>query len=156
MFLAVRQQCERLIRSAIELGKSTRERLEDVWDETNRAINERMQETKKAKNKLRSKLTQNNNEISDLQNIIEQLNSSLYSLDQPLKLASTRLAMRAGRHDVELCRDGAHLALVKVTKIQRWVVFTFSMKEIESIQESQFMIENKIQDAYAALQVGSF
>jgi hypothetical protein len=51
-----------------------------------------------------------------LENIIEQLTSSLYNLDGPLKLASTRLALRAGRHDVELCRDGAQLALVQVTK----------------------------------------
>ena len=112
----MRLQCERLIRAAIELGKSTRERLEDVWDETNKAINERLMETNRARNILRSKLTQNSQEIMDLENIIEQLTSSLYNLDGPLKLASTRLALRAGRHNIELCRDGAQLALVQVTK----------------------------------------
>ena len=110
----MRLQCEFLTRAAVELGKSTKERLENVWDETNTAINERMMETKRARIKLEAKLTQNSQEILELQNIISQLTSSLHSFDGPLRLASTRLAMRAGRHEVELCRDGAHVALVKV------------------------------------------
>ena len=110
----MRLQCEFLTRAAVELGKSTKERLENVWDETNTAINERMMETKRERTKLQSKLTQNSQEILELQNIISQLTSSLHSFDGPLRLASTRLAMRAGRHEVELCRDGAHMALVKV------------------------------------------
>ena len=110
----MRLQCEFLTRAAVELGKSTKERLENVWNETNTAINERMMETKRARMKLQAKLTQNSQEILELQNIISQLTSSLHSFDGPLRLASTRLAMRAGRHEVELCRDGAHVALVKV------------------------------------------
>ena len=101
-------------RAAVDLGRSTKERLENAWDETNTAINERMMETKRARMKLQSKLTHNSQEILELQDIISQLTSSLYTYDGSLKLASTRLAMRAGRHEVELCRDGAHDALVKV------------------------------------------
>ena len=66
------------------------------------------------RNKVRSKLDENRGEMSDLKRIISQLHSSLQGLDIPHKVASTRLAMRAGRHQVELCRDQAHIALVKV------------------------------------------
>ena len=121
----MRLQCEFLSRAAVELGKSTKEKVENVWDGTNTAINERMMETKRARMKLQSKLSQNSQEILELQNIISQLTSSLHSFDGPLRLASTRLAMRAGRHEVELCRDGAHVALVKVVSpinTDRWAV----------------------------------
>ena len=111
-------------------------------------------ETKKARERLNSKLTENSEEMREMQAIISQLTSSLYSLDGPLRLASTRLAMRAGRHEVELCRDEAHLALVRVGRDIYWVdVLSYYAQEIESIEESRVLIEHKIQDANDALQV---
>jgi prefoldin subunit 5 len=74
-----------LTRAAVELGKSAMEKVENVWDETNAAINERIIETKRARMKLESKLTQNSEKILELEDIISQLTSSLHSYDGPIR-----------------------------------------------------------------------
>jgi tektin-3 len=142
-----------LTRAAVELGKSTMEKVENVWDETNTAINERMMETKMARTKLESNLNENSQEILEMEDIMSKLTLSLHSSDGPLRLSSTRLAMRAGRHKVELCRDGAHVALIKLVRhlyTDRWSGLL--CQEVEAIRESKYLIEHKIQDANATLQ----
>ena len=107
-------QCADLIKQGIELGKFVQERLQGVWEETNKAIDDKIRDRNKDNNLLRSKINQNNQEIVELEDIISQLIHSHQKLQGPLNLTSTRLALRADRHEIELCKDGAHLALIEV------------------------------------------
>ena len=135
----------------VELSLACKDQ-EHYRDNTNTAIQENILENKAVRNKLRSKQDENRGEISDLKRIISQLQTSLQGLDIPHKVASTRLVTRAGRHQVELCRDQAHIALVKVRIITQTKMMVVCSQEIEAIKESKMLIEDKLREAESAMQ----
>ena len=149
----VRDYCAELSIACKDLVIVTKNTIETVIDNTNTAIQENILENKAVRNKLRSKQDENRGEISDLRRIISQLETSLQGLDIPHKVASTRLVTRAGRHQVELCRDQAHIALVKVRIITQTKMMVVCSQEIETIKESKILIEDKLREAENAMQV---
>jgi len=89
----------------------------------------RLKELTEAKTGLDNQLEKTNQEISSVEDSLHQLREALRSKDGPLKVATTRFAVRAKRPNVEQTRDAVHNGL--------W-------SEINDISGAQDSLKNQI------------
>ena len=82
--------------------------MSNSWQATNQAFQARVAETESTKSRLMSHLSRNMEEIYQQENHISQLQHAIQSLGPPLKVAQSRLALRASRPEIEACRDSPH------------------------------------------------
>ncbi|KAF7255287.1 hypothetical protein EG68_08308 [Paragonimus skrjabini miyazakii] len=80
---------------------------------TNRALTKRISETRSAKGKLEEHLAAVLKEISNMEDMILELNKSIKDKEGALRLAVTRIDLRQDRPNVELCRDPANYRLLQ-------------------------------------------
>jgi inorganic pyrophosphatase len=71
----------------------------------------RLKELTEAKTGLENQLEKTNQEISSVEDTLHQLRESLRNKESPLKVATTRFAVRSKRPNVELTRDNVHNGL---------------------------------------------
>lgn len=96
----------------------------------------RLKELTEAKTGLDSQLEKTNQEISSVEDSLHQLREALRSKDGPLKVATTRFAVRSKRPNVEQTRDHVHNGL--------W-------SEINDISGAQDSLKNQIASAEETL-----
>jgi len=89
----------------------------------------RLKELTDAKGGLESQLEKTNLEITSVEDSLHQLREALRGKEGPLKVATTRFAVRAKRPNVEQTRDAVHGGL---------------MSEINEINTSQESLKNQI------------
>jgi len=90
---------------------------------------QRLKELTDAKTGLDNQLEKTNQEISSVEDSLHQLREALRSKDGPMKVATTRFAVRSKRPNVEQTRDFVHGGL---------------MNEINEISSSQEALKNQI------------
>ncbi|XP_025104496.1 tektin-3-like isoform X1 [Pomacea canaliculata] len=107
------------------------------WNNVNLSLNERIQETTDARNKLQTHLSKVLQEIFDMEKNIEFLKKSIQDKQAPMQVAQTRLDIRLRRPNVELCRDPVQHRLVEeVSEIT---------DTVEALQEKLRYAENSLQ-----------
>ncbi|XP_062573432.1 tektin-3-like isoform X1 [Saccostrea cucullata] len=108
------------------------------WNAVNVALNQRMQETTDARNRLQTHLSKVLQEIFDMEKNIELLKKAIQDKQAPMQVAQTRLDTRIRRPNVELCRDPVQHRLVEeVGEIS---------ETVESLQAKLRMAENSLQE----------
>jgi len=132
-----RSRSQRLSAEVENLVTTRASHMQQHWDQTNKAFQARVAETTQAQARLKSHLSTTMQEIYDQEKHIQQLESAVRSMGPPLKVAQTRLALRASRPEVEACRDRPHHGLVK---------------EVGQIQESIGLLNDKLREAQTAHQ----
>ncbi|XP_074046615.1 tektin-1 [Macrotis lagotis] len=90
--------------------------LRKQFEAVNIAFENRIKETKDAKDKLTMHLARVMDEISSQEKNIDTLNKALIDKEGPTKMAQTRLESRNHRPNVELCRDAVQFQLIKEVK----------------------------------------
>uniref|UniRef100_H9G5N2 Tektin n=1 Tax=Anolis carolinensis TaxID=28377 RepID=H9G5N2_ANOCA len=93
------------------------------------ALRDRVRETKEAKRALEEHLDKVMEQIGSQEKNIAGLRKAIADQEAPAKVAQTRLEARTHRPNVELCRDTAHLRLMRevneiARNVCRWVVGT--------------------------------
>ncbi|XP_063698035.1 tektin-3-like [Culicoides brevitarsis] len=106
----------------------------DAWSATNNAINKRSEEQTDAKNKLLTQLSKTQRSVFDVQKYLSLLQKAMKDKSIVLQVAQTRHEARSHRNGIELCKDFAHLRLVK---------------EIEDIQKAFTTLDEKLQETEA-------
>lgn len=108
------------------------------WNSVNVALNQRIQETTDARNRLQTHLSKVLQEIFDMEKNIELLKKAIQDKQAPMQVAQTRLDTRTRRPNVELCRDPVQHRLVEeVGEIS---------ETVESLQAKLRMAENSLQE----------
>eukprot|EP00105_Crassostrea_gigas_P029136 XP_011450984.1 PREDICTED: tektin-3-like isoform X2 [Crassostrea gigas] len=108
------------------------------WNSVNVALNQRIQETTDARNRLQTHLSKVLQEIFDMEKNIELLKKAIQDKQAPMQVAQTRLDTRIRRPNVELCRDPVQHRLVEeVGEIS---------ETVESLQAKLRMAENSLQE----------
>ncbi|XP_056018861.1 tektin-3-like isoform X2 [Ostrea edulis] len=108
------------------------------WNSVNVALNQRIQETTDARNRLQTHLSKVLQEIFDMEKNIELLKKAIQDKQAPMQVAQTRLDTRVRRPNVELCRDPVQHRLVEeVGEITGTV---------DSLQAKLRMAENSLQE----------
>jgi len=92
----------------------------------------RLRELLDAKTGLESQLEKTNSEIASVDNSLHQLREALRNKDAPMKVATSRFAIRTKRPNVEQTRDDVHTGLYS---------------EINDIASSQESLKNQIASA---------
>ncbi|XP_020820391.1 tektin-1 isoform X1 [Phascolarctos cinereus] len=87
--------------------------LRKQFETVNLALQNRIKETKDAKDKLATHLAKVMDEITSQENNIAALNKAILAKEGPAKVAQTRLESRSHRPNVELCRDVVQYCLIK-------------------------------------------
>uniref|UniRef100_A0A336M057 Tektin n=1 Tax=Culicoides sonorensis TaxID=179676 RepID=A0A336M057_CULSO len=106
----------------------------DAWSATNNAIEKRAEEQTEAKNKILTQLHKSQKEIFEIENYMELLQKAMIDKSNPLKVAQTRYEARTHRDGIELCKDYAHLRLIK---------------EIDDIKSTFTSLNAKLEEAEA-------
>lgn len=107
------------------------------WNAVNVALNNRIQETTDARNKLQTHLSKVLQEIFDMEKNIELLKKCIQDKQAPMMVAHTRLDIRTRRPNVELCRDPVQHRLVE---------------EVCEITDTVEALQAKLREAENALQ----
>ncbi|XP_076455488.1 tektin-3-like isoform X2 [Babylonia areolata] len=107
------------------------------WNSVNVALNQRIQESTDARNRLQTHLSKVLQEIFDMEKNIELLKKSIQDKQAPMQVAHTRLDIRTRRPNVELCRDPVQHRLVE---------------EVGEITETVEALQAKLRDSENALQ----
>lgn len=107
------------------------------WNSVNVALNNRIQETTDARNKLQTHLSKVLQEIFDMEKNIELLKKAIQDKQAPMQVAHTRLDIRTRRPNVELCRDPVQHRLVE---------------EVGEITDTVEALQARLRDSENALQ----
>jgi len=107
------------------------------WNAVNVNLNNRVQESTDARNRLQTHLSKVLQEIFDMEKNIELLKKSINDKIAPMQVAQTRLDIRIRRPNVELCRDPVQHRLVE---------------EVGEITDTVEALQAKLRDAENALQ----
>ncbi|KAK7112720.1 hypothetical protein V1264_012128 [Littorina saxatilis] len=107
------------------------------WNAVNVNLNNRVQESTDARNRLQTHLSKVLQEIFDMEKNIELLKKSIQDKIAPMQVAHTRLDIRTRRPNVELCRDPVQHRLVE---------------EVGEITDTVEALQAKLRDAENALQ----
>eukprot|EP00745_Piridium_sociabile_P043626 TRINITY_DN89474_c0_g1_i3.p1 TRINITY_DN89474_c0_g1~~TRINITY_DN89474_c0_g1_i3.p1 ORF type:complete len:356 (+),score=121.29 TRINITY_DN89474_c0_g1_i3:97-1068(+) len=83
------------------------------WNSVNVGLNQRIQESTDARNRLQTHLSKVLQEIFDMEKNIDLLKKSIQDKQSPMQVAHTRLDIRTRRPNVELCRDPVQHRLVE-------------------------------------------
>jgi len=83
------------------------------WNSVNVSLNQRIQESTDARNRLQTHLSKVLQEIFDMEKNIELLKKAIQDKEAPMQVAQTRLDTRVRRPNVELCRDPVQHRLVE-------------------------------------------
>jgi len=86
-------------------------------EETDVALARRIAETRDAKEKLEGHLAKVKSQMMEVEDTAERLRRAIAEKENPMKLAQTRLETRAGRPNVEQCRDAVQYRLVEEVSI---------------------------------------
>ncbi|KAL6262599.1 hypothetical protein P5V15_005393 [Pogonomyrmex californicus] len=85
----------------------------EVWNKTNKALNRRIDEMLEAKEKLQTHLHKIQKELCNVEKNITLMQKTIADKSLALKVAHTRLEARTHRPETELCKDDAHLRIIK-------------------------------------------
>ncbi|CAG5125750.1 unnamed protein product [Candidula unifasciata] len=107
------------------------------WNVVNVALNERIQETTDARNKIQTHLSKVLQEKFEMEKNIELIKKAIQDKIAPIQVAQTRLDIRLRRPNVELCRDSAQHRLVE---------------EVVEITETMESLQHRLREAENALQ----
>ncbi|CAG5132056.1 unnamed protein product [Candidula unifasciata] len=107
------------------------------WNAVNVALNQRIQETTDARNKIQTHLSKVLQEVFDSEKNIELLKKAIQDKEAPMQVAQTRLETRLRRPNVELCRDPVQHRLVE---------------EVGEITDTVDILQYKLREAENALQ----
>ncbi|XP_062815310.1 tektin-1 [Anolis carolinensis] len=115
------------------------------------ALRDRVRETKEAKRALEEHLDKVMEQIGSQEKNIAGLRKAIADQEAPAKVAQTRLEARTHRPNVELCRDTAHLRLMReVNEIARNVcrlqeALAQAEQELKGLLRRQLSLEEEIQ-----------
>ncbi|KAL8565500.1 hypothetical protein ACOMHN_049476 [Nucella lapillus] len=107
------------------------------WNSVNVALNQRIQESTDARNRLQTHLSKVLQEVFDMERNIDLLKKSIQDKQAPMQVAQTRLDIRTRRPNVELCRDPVQHRLVE---------------EVGEITDTVEALQFKLRDSENALQ----
>nr|CAB3266894.1 tektin-1-like [Phallusia mammillata] len=140
------------LRASIDgILKQTADDMKTQCDAVNLSFNERVTETKKAKNKLEQHLDKVQQEISTMEKNIIELQKAIEDKNGPMMVSQSRLDERTQRPNVELCRDPVQYRLIdEVNEIQQSInhlVSTLAQAEAElkGLIRNQLLLEEDIQ-----------
>nr|XP_060612812.1 tektin-1 isoform X2 [Anolis sagrei ordinatus] len=115
------------------------------------ALRERIKETKEAKRMLEEHLDKVMEQIGSQEKNITALRKAIVDKEGPAKVAQTRLEARTYRPNVELCRDTAHMRLMReVNEIERNIcrlqeALAQAERELKGLLRRQLSLEEEIQ-----------
>ncbi|XP_060612811.2 tektin-1 [Anolis sagrei] len=115
------------------------------------ALRERIKETKEAKRTLEEHLDKVMEQIGSQEKNITALRKAIVDKEGPAKVAQTRLEARTYRPNVELCRDAAHMRLMReVNEIERNIrrlqeALAQAERELKGLLRRQLSLEEEIQ-----------
>ncbi|XP_064651656.1 tektin-1-like [Lineus longissimus] len=112
---AEREKCNSInLRSLIDgILQSTANDMKKQCEVVNTAFNCRIDETRDTKGKLQDHLAKVFADIKNMEENIAVLEKNIADKEAPMKLAQTRLDIRQGRPNVELCRDAVQYRLIE-------------------------------------------